>query len=80
MAEVSPQRLRMIEDMTIRNLSPATQRAYLHHVARLSSFFGRSPDRLDIDDVRRFQVHMISCGVSWSSLNQAVCASVSSMA
>ena len=73
-ADVSPLRLRMIEDMTIRNLSPASQRAYLHHVARFSSFFGRSPDRLDIDDVRRFQVHMISCGVSWASLNQAVCA------
>ena len=28
MAELSPLRRRMIEDMTIRNLSPATQRAY----------------------------------------------------
>lgn len=26
MAEISPLRRRMIEDMTIRNLSPATQR------------------------------------------------------
>jgi site-specific recombinase XerD len=74
MAEASPLRLRMIEDMTVRNLSPATQRAYLHHVAKFSSFFGRSPDRLDIEDVRRFQVHMVSRGVSWASLNQAVCA------
>jgi hypothetical protein len=29
MAEVSPLRRRMIEDMTIRNLSPATQQSYL---------------------------------------------------
>jgi hypothetical protein len=28
MAELSPLRRRMIEDMTIRNMSPATQRSY----------------------------------------------------
>ena len=28
MAEISPLRRRMIEDMTIRNLSPATQQSY----------------------------------------------------
>jgi site-specific recombinase XerD len=64
----------MIEDMTVRNLSPATQRSYVHHIAKFSGFFGRSPDRLELEDVRRFQVHLVSCGVSWASLNQAVCA------
>ena len=29
MAELSPMRRRMIEDMTIRNLSPVTQRSYV---------------------------------------------------
>ncbi len=29
MAEMSPLRRRMIEDMTVRNLSPATQQSYL---------------------------------------------------
>ena len=29
MAEISPLRRRMIEDMTVRNLSPATQRSYV---------------------------------------------------
>jgi integrase/recombinase XerD len=29
MAETSPLRRRMIEDMTVRNLSPATQQSYL---------------------------------------------------
>jgi len=32
MTEISPLRRRMIDDMTIRNLSPATQRSYLHAV------------------------------------------------
>ena len=46
MAEISPLRRRMIEDMTVRNLSPATQQYYLNAVAKLSRYFGRSPDRL----------------------------------
>ncbi len=44
MAEISPLRRRMIEDMTVRNLSPATQRSYLAAVSKLSRYFGRSPD------------------------------------
>ena len=39
MADVSPLRRRMIEDMTVRNLSPATQRSYVHAVAKFSRFF-----------------------------------------
>lgn len=74
MAELSPLRRRMIEDMTIRNLSPATQRSYLHAVAKFSRFFGRSPDRLGLEDVRAFQVHLASTGISWAALNQTVCA------
>ena len=74
MAALSPLRRRMIEDMTIRNLSPATQRSYIHAVARFSDYFGRSPDRLTLDDVRAYQVHLASKGVAWGSLNQVVCA------
>ena len=43
MAEMSPLRRRMIEDMTVRNLSPATQRSYLYAVSKLSWYFGRPP-------------------------------------
>ena len=74
MAEISPLRRRMIEDMTVRNLSPATQQSYIHAVARFSQYFGRSPDRLGLEDVRAYQVHLISKGISWASLNQIVCA------
>ncbi|MEX2430789.1 MAG: tyrosine-type recombinase/integrase, partial [Dehalococcoidia bacterium] len=69
-----PLRQRMIEDITVRNLSPATQRSYLHAVAKFSRYFGRSPDRLGLEDVRRFQVHLVSTGISWAALNQTVCA------
>lgn len=74
MSEMSPLRRRMIEDMTIRNLSPATQRSYLHAVTKFSRYFGRSPDRLGLEDVRTFQVHLVSTGLSWPALNQTVCA------
>ena len=64
----------MIEDMTIRNLSPATQRSYLHAVSKFSRHFGRSPDHLGLEEVHAFQVHLVSNGIAWPSLNQIVCA------
>jgi len=74
MAELSPLRRRMIEDMTVRNLSPATQQSHVHAVSKFSRYFERSPDRLGLEDVRAFQVHLASTGISWASLNQIVCA------
>ena len=74
MATMSPLRRRMIEDMTVRNLSPATQRSYLHAVSKFSRFFARSPERLGLEEVRAFQVHLVSAGISWPALNQTVCA------
>jgi hypothetical protein len=38
-AAVSPLRRRMIDDMSLRNLSPATQRSYLHAVTKFSRHF-----------------------------------------
>lgn len=73
-AAVSPLRRRMIDDMSLRNLSPATQRSYLHAVTKFSRYFGQPPDRLGLEDVRAFQVHLVSQGISWPALNQTVCA------
>ncbi len=73
MAQLSPLRLRMIGDMQIRNLSPATQRSYIYAVLRYSRFFGgRSPARLTLEDARSYLVHLAGRGLSWSSLNQTV--------
>jgi len=58
-AAVSPLRRRMIDEMTLRNLSPSTQRVYLHAVSKLSRHCGCSPDRLDIEDIRVFQLHLV---------------------
>lgn len=62
------------ESTAVRNLSPATQRSYISAVAKLSRYFGRSPDHLGVEDVRAFQVHLVGTGISWPALNQTVCA------
>ncbi|MDB5582548.1 MAG: Mobile element protein [Bradyrhizobium sp.] len=59
-AAVSPLRRRMIDDMNSRNLSPATQRSCLRAVTKFSRYFVRSLDRLGLEDVRAFQVHLVS--------------------
>jgi len=74
MATTSPLRQRMIEDMTIRNLSRATQQSYIYAVSKFSRHFGAPPDRLSIEDVRTYQLHLIAQKRSWSHVNQAACA------
>src|SRR3954452_6675482 len=60
MAEMNPLRRRMIEDMQVRNLSPVTQRCYVHAVAKFAQHFNRSPDRLGLEEVRAYQIHLVS--------------------
>lgn len=74
MVEMSLLRRRMIQDMMVRNMSPATQRSYVYAVAKFCGFFGRSPDQLDHEAVRTYQVHLVESGISWPSLNQTICA------
>ncbi len=69
---ITPLRQRMIEDMTIRNLSQTTQRSYIHAVKSFTKHFGRSPDQATHEDVRGYQLHLVRKGVAWASLNQAV--------
>ena len=42
---ISPLRRRLIEDMTIRRLSPKTQYQYIRHVKKFADFLGRSADK-----------------------------------
>jgi integrase/recombinase XerD len=74
MAEMSLLRRRMIEDMQVRNLSRVTQRCYVHAVAKFARYFNRSPDRLGLADVRTYQIHLASTGISWAGFNVTVCA------
>jgi integrase/recombinase XerD len=74
MTTTSPLRRRMIEDMTIRNLAPATQQSYIREVKKFSEHFGKSPARLGLKEVRSYQVHLASRRIAWATLNHAVCA------
>ena len=67
-------RRRMIEDMTVRNLSPATQASYITAVKKFSRYHRRSPEHLGIEDVRAYQVHLVENAIAWASLNQIVSA------
>ena len=71
---ISPLRRRMTEDMTVRGFTPATQRGYIRAVRDFTAFFGRSPDGAGAEDLRRYQLHMRSSGVSATSMNAAVSA------
>src|SRR5277367_3973300 len=74
MAEMTPLRRRMIENMKVRNLSPATQRSYVYAVAQFAQHFKRSPDWLGLAEIRAYQIHLTSIRVSWAVFNVAVCA------
>lgn len=71
---ISPLRRRMFEDMTVRNLSPSTQQSYVYAVANFARHFGRSPDKLSLDEVRAYQLHLIGLKRSWTHINQVTCA------
>jgi integrase len=61
----------MIEDMTIRKFAPKTQHDYVR-VKNFAAFLGRSPDTASFEDVRRYQLHLASSGVSVPTINQTV--------
>src|SRR5262249_57480272 len=56
------------------NVAAAREQSYLRAVSKFSRYFGRSPDRLDLEDVHAFQLHLVATGISWPALNQIVCA------
>jgi site-specific recombinase XerD len=71
---ISPLRRRMIEDMTIRKFAPKTQASYIRAVKNFTVFLGRSPDQASAEDLRRYQLHLASSGVSVPSQNATVTA------
>jgi integrase/recombinase XerD len=66
---ISPLRQRMIDDMTLRKLSPQTQGAYIRAVKNFTRYLGQSPDAASAEDLRRYQLHLVDQGISSGNLN-----------
>ena len=71
---INPLRQRMINDMTVRNFVPDTQREYIRAVKNFTIFLKRSPDTATAEDLRAFQLHMTEAGVRPPTINATVTA------
>jgi integrase/recombinase XerD len=69
---VSALRLRMIEDMSARQLNPVTQKGHIRACKRFATFLKGSPDRATAEDIRRFQLHLSETGVSICNRNRTM--------
>src|SRR5258705_12328874 len=56
---MTPLRQRFIEDMQMRGLAPTTQRSYIHYVAGYAKFYNTSPEKLDLEAIRQYELHML---------------------
>jgi integrase/recombinase XerD len=62
----------MIDDMKFRNMSPSTLKVYTYAVANFSAFHGRSPDKLGIEHVREYRLHLMDRGLKATSINPII--------
>ena len=62
----------MIDDMRMRKLADKTQSHYIRAVRQFAGFLGRSPDTASVEDLRRYQLHLVDQGISPISLNAAI--------
>ena len=69
---ITPLRQRMIDDMRMRKFADKTQSHYIRAVRQLAGFLGRSPDTATVEDLRRYQLHLVDLGTSPVSLNAAI--------
>ena len=69
---ISPLRQRMIEDISARKLSTATQKGHIRSCRRFAAFLRRSPDTATAEDIRRFQVHLSDSDMSIGNRNRTM--------
>jgi integrase/recombinase XerD len=67
---VSTLRQRMIEDMAARKLTPHTQRGHIYSCKRFAAWLKRAPDTATLEEVRRFQLHLVESGTSICTRNR----------
>ena len=65
-------RMKMIEEMKLRNFSPRTQKSYLSAIMGLVKYYRQPPDQLSQEQVRSYLLHLKERGLSPSSRNVAI--------
>jgi integrase/recombinase XerD len=48
-----------MEDMQLRGLALTTQRSYTHYVADFAKFYNTSPEHLDLEAIRQYELHLL---------------------
>lgn len=67
-------RLRMIDDMRIRNYSSRTIKSYVYRIRRFAKQFHQCPSKLGPEEVRAHLLELMRKGLARSSIVQSVCA------
>ena len=62
----------MIDDMAFRNMSPSTQKVYTYAVAGFARYHHQSPDKLGIEHIRDYRLHLLARGLKARSINPIV--------
>ena len=67
-----PLRRRMLEDMTVRNLSEGTQQVYIRSDRTCCRYCNKKPGELTFEDVRTFRLHLVESTLAPRSVNGAM--------